>query len=194
MSVRAWASQAIDGLLDFGRVLAGTSQGANKTTLVKIEGLVAGAEAETIDGAELWGNAAVQYRPPAPDATGATEILFVRRGDEVIGIATIDRRWQVDLVDGEVVIRALSGTTSRIRLKPDGSVIIEAGVVKLGSSAASEGIALGTTLQSFLGSLKTWADTHVHSGVTVGGGVTGIGAPLSPAVPTVASANHKVGA
>ena len=56
---------------------------------------------------------------------------------------------------------------------------------------AFQGAALGQTLQTFLGSLKTYLDAHTHTGVTTGGGTSG--APLpSPSVPDVTSDTVKI--
>lgn len=76
----------------------------------------------------------------------------------------------------------------------DGSngIDLDAAFTRLGMAAATEGIGLGTALQSFLATLKTYLDTHVHTGVTTGGGSSGPPAAPSPAAPTVASSKHLV--
>jgi hypothetical protein len=58
-----------------------------------------------------------------------------------------------------------------------------------------EGVGLGATIQSFLSSLKTFLDTHIHPFVGVAPGVpstTQPTTPASPSVPTVASQTVKV--
>lgn len=65
--------------------------------------------------------------------------------------------------------------------------------VRIGTDGAAEqGVALGEALQTFLGTLKTYLDTHIHTGVTTGGGVSGVPSILSTSVPDVASNTVKV--
>lgn len=84
-------------------------------------------------------------------------------------------------------------SATRLVLGSDGDtgLDMDTAAIRLGKAAATEGIGLGAALQTFLGSLKTYLDTHAHTGVTTGPGTSGPPAP-SPAVPTVASSKHLV--
>lgn len=57
-----------------------------------------------------------------------------------------------------------------------GAMVIAASAIKLGSSSAASPVAL----KSDLDTLKTYIDSHLHTGVTVGAGVSGIPSVLSP--------------
>lgn len=132
--------EMLDGMLDFGRVIS-TRLGAAKSVLAKIQG----DAGETPDDVELWGPAGIQSRPPA-DA----EVLFIRRGDELVGIAFRSRQWQVDVVDGEVAVHALGnsgGTQAALRLQPDGTAILDGVMIKAGITA-TELVALSTKVDA----------------------------------------------
>lgn len=62
----------------------------------------------------------------------------------------------------------------------------------VGASTATFVLVRADLLDSFLGTLKTWLDTHTHGGVTTGGGITGIPAPLSPSASDLSSDRIKV--
>ncbi|MEZ4249241.1 MAG: hypothetical protein R3B99_13520 [Polyangiales bacterium] len=85
----------------------------------------------------LGTHAAILARPAAPTDAGHFEVLFMRYGDELRPVASHEARWQVDVAEGEVVIRAFGENASRVRLKPNGDVIIEASGQILGGSAAA---------------------------------------------------------
>lgn len=55
----------------------------------------------------------------------------------------------------------------------------------------SEAFTLGSTLKSYLSSLKTYIDAHVHSGVTTGDKTSGSPASPSPSVPNIESSKIK---
>jgi hypothetical protein len=118
----------LDGLIGFGRVVS-TRLGGAKT----VTGKVSGDGGESPDAVEFWGPAGVQSRPPA-----GAEVLFIRRGDELVGVAFKSRQWQVDVVDGEVAVHALgqSGATQAVlRLQPDGTAVLDGVSIKLGATA-----------------------------------------------------------
>jgi len=82
--------------------------------------------------------------------------MFVRRGDELVGIAFRSRQWQVDVLEGEVAIHALGnsgGTQAILRLQPNGTAILDGVEIKLGASAASL-VALAPLVASQLTTLK----------------------------------------
>lgn len=166
----------IGSLIDFGRVTASKLSASVKNVLVSITGLEDESASERRSDQPLYGCAAVMLRPKSADANGAFEVVFVRHEEQLVPIAHRETRWQVDLEEGEVVVRAFGDGAARVRLKPNGDAILEATRILLGSSGASEGVPLGD-------SLKTWlaAHTHDHSSLTCTGGTIGgtIGAPLT---------------
>ncbi len=188
--IRDAISDAVEALLEFGKILA-SKMGASQSTLVTARVAEDADGHEEIEDCEVWGEPAILWRPAAPDSSGSCEALTWRRGDELVIVAGKERRWQISLEEGEVVLRAFGPGAATVRLTASGGAVIDATEIKLGSTAAQH-IALGDALQTYLASLKTWLDTHTHGGVLAGGAVTLIPAPLSPAVPTVKSASHLV--
>src|SRR4051794_29736836 len=70
------------------------------------------------DECEWYGTPAVQTRPPA-----GADALYVDLNGERVVIGVRETRWQVDLEEGETVLRALgSGSPGFIKLKPDGTI------------------------------------------------------------------------
>ena len=106
-----------------------------------------GDASETKD--EAWGHAQLLYKPLA-----SSESLFVQLGDERVSIATKERRWQIDVADGEVIVRALAEGGAYIHLRPDGSVDVHAETIKLGGSA-TQLVALSSLVMENLTSLKS---------------------------------------
>lgn len=187
--------ELVDALFDYGRV-RGSVQTANaKTVTIDVEGAV-GASSERRAGQGFWGHAAVMARPKAPTTSpeGSCEVIYLRRGEEMVSIASRDLRWQVDLSEGDVVIRNLDGTNPvRLHLLADGTAVLEANTVKIGDASATEKIGLGTAIKSHFDSLKTYVDNHVHvagtlvAGMTAVTGATGAPSSSSPSVPDVES-------
>ncbi len=197
MGMRNWVMDTIGSLLDFGRVAATKQDDETKNVLASIEGNTTDDETQTESRPyqQLWGCAAIIYRPPVD-----TEVLYVRRGEEMLPIASREVRWQVDVEEGEVCIRNLIGDTdeqARIYLKANGNVVIDAKKVYIGDGSATEKIALGTAIKGHLDDLKTWADNHKHSYIDDATGPLLTTAPVvdppgtspnpSPSVPDVES-------
>lgn len=61
------------------------------------------------------------------------------------------------------------------------ALVLAGADIRLGSSAASSAVVLETLLSAFLAQLKTWLDSHVHTGVVTGPGSSGPPAAPSPA-------------
>lgn len=174
MSVRAWIEETLAAILDFGKITK-TGQGLLNSVQADVE--VAGDSAED---QELWGLAPVLYRPTDPDPTGYCEALIFRRGDEKVIIGTKDRRYQVSLEKGDVVITSLSLTTpTRVKLLADGTCIIDASSIKLGASAA-QFVARADKVDTELKKLWQALDTHIHPmGAEFGTGAGALTAPPS---------------
>jgi hypothetical protein len=168
----------LDAMLDVGRVTASSVGSAAKSVLVTIEGAGTGEQREQREGQALWGHAAILARPKPPTSSpsGHVEALFLRRGEELIPIATRDLRWQIDLEEGDVVIRNLDGTKpTRLHLLASGVAVLEADEVRIGDSGATNTIGLGdviknylTTLRSELETLRAAHNTHNHPTAPVG--------------------------
>ena len=122
----------------------------------------------------------------------------MRRGNELLPIATRDFRFQVDLDAGEVVVTNFAKSKpARIWLRADGTLTIEADEVRIGDAAASSTIGLGNAIKGHFDAQKSYLDAHTHVAGTLaspsGGvtGATGVPSSASPSVPDVES-RHKV--
>ena len=175
MGVRENIEESVQGLIDFGLVKASSITDSIKQVVVTI----LGTEAEQRSNQVLYGNAAILLRPAAGDGM---EVVYVRSGDDMVPVAHRETRWQVDLEEGEVVVRALGEDAGKVRLKAGGDVVIESATsISLGDGA-TEGVALGDAL-------KSWLDNHQHqytdTQTTVSGGS---GSPaVGVEVPTTAT-------
>lgn len=187
MSVRKYIEERLGGFLDFVDMLSTAIDSSTNTVTAKVRGDVYESTSEEYEDAEVWGVAGVLSRPKA-DSGGdsGAQAVAVRQGDEMFVVATRDTRYQVSAAEGEVVVHALGkdGTAQAVlRLQAGGKVIVEADEILLGSDSASTKIAL----KSDLDSLKTWVDSHTHSGVTAGGGTSGTPATGPSPSPTASS-------
>jgi len=144
--------EILGGVLSFGRIKSTSIASSSKTIAAKVE---ANEGEDTTPDDELFGVAAVLQRPKAPDSSGECEAFFARLGDEKVIIATRDKRWQVSLEDGEVVLRAFGPGAAYVKLAPDGTATIVGGTVKLGSDGASDPVALSSLVESELLTIKT---------------------------------------
>jgi len=179
--------EELAGMFDFFSAASSRVLAAAKSVVLELHGDGDGT-VESVAEAETFGEAAVLYRPAAPDSTGALEALCFRRGDEVVVVATKERRWQVTLEEGEVVVRGFGANAARVHLKADGTAIVEATMVKLGGAAAADFAALASVVDSDLAAIRTAYNLHTHGGVTVGAGVTAVPlVPLAAASPTACS-------
>lgn len=146
--------ELLDGLIDFGSIDA-TTLGDADGVEATIRGVDDGESPEQREGCEVWGLACVQYRPAA-----GTEVLLLRRGDEIVGLCTKDRRLAVTLESGEAVVTNLSSDTpARVRLLASGEVLIEAskvGVVAPDGAIgdAAEALAKASAVEDALTTLK----------------------------------------
>ncbi len=190
MSTRSFVEETISGLIDFATAQASTISTVAKSTILTLRANLEGdGSYEEVDDAEDWGSWALLTRPAAPDSDGACEFMILRRGDELIGIASKDRRWQITLEEGEAVLRAGSSSGAIIHVKPDGTI-------KLGTGA-TEGIGLGDAIAAHFDAIKTVFDNHIHlTTATEGSGPT-VGTITPPvtgfaATPAVASSKHTV--
>jgi len=118
----------LDGLIAFGRVVASKQGPRSRAVLLTILGdRDASSREERHTDRAAWGLSPILYRPAAPQGTQGEEVIFLRRGDDAIVLASRDLRWQVELSEGEAVIRGLGPNAARIRCKADGSILIEGG-------------------------------------------------------------------
>jgi hypothetical protein len=117
----------LDGLFAFGRIVRSMQASRSKNVLVDVRGdKDQGGNEEKHDKQSMWLMSPILYRPAPPQGDEGEESFFIRRGNEAIVIGTRDLRWQVDLVDGETVIRGLGQNAARVHLKPDGTAVVVA--------------------------------------------------------------------
>lgn len=166
MTWRDYARNAADTAFSFARVTASALGAASSLVLDIILAEDDDETGETQDEAEVYGEAALLFRPADADASGAPEVVVMRHGDERIVIATKDRRWQVELEKGDVCVRAMGENKPRLFLRADGMCVLEADEIKLGDAAATNTIALGDVIKSHFDALKATFDAHVHTATT----------------------------
>ncbi|MCC7542350.1 MAG: hypothetical protein IT379_39395 [Deltaproteobacteria bacterium] len=133
--------RAFGGLFDFARVRSSRLTSGN-SVLATLRGTEGSEGNEEAPDCEVWGVAGLQSRPKAPTASGgqtrSAEVLILRPGDELVGVASRDLRFQVSVIEGEVAVHALGrdgATQAVIRLQPSGVVKIEATQVLLDASS-----------------------------------------------------------
>lgn len=168
--VRAFVHDVVGGLLDFALSIS-TSLAARGSVKAKLRGTDVGSTgSEDVPDSEVWGLAGFLYRPKAPSGSDGCEMIVVRWNDEFLPIASRDLRFQpTNIAEGEVLVHALGkdgATQATIRLKPDGSVVVDGAKVELGAGAV-ESVIKGDAF-------KTYFNSHVHLGGTLVGGLTGI--------------------
>ena len=126
------------------------------------------------------------------------------QANRTLKIRTSSTQGGVDVLvegDGEVNIKANGSGTIKIEQAGTGNITLKVADGQLcyvGDSAGAEPIALGQTLQSFLASVKTWMDGHVHSYLPGPGAAAptstaalGLTGP-SPTPPTVTATKGRV--
>ena len=170
---RADVVQTLSDLVGFARALA-TRVGAQKSTELRVQTSDDDAGQKW---SELWGHAPLLYRPCAD-----TECLFVELGDEQVVLATKDRRWQVEVKEGEVVVRAVGSGAAYVRLTPSGACEVFASDIKLGANATKK-VALDELVRD---AIETAITGHTHGGVTAGSATTGNGVLAGTVVSTAA--------
>lgn len=167
MGIRDFVDGQLGALLNFGRVNATAVLDRAKSVVATLVGSEDPEGDEELEGCELWGHAPLGYRPKGPTAAGECEALFFRYGDDRVVIATKDRRYQVQLAEGEVTLSALAqdgAAHARIRLKPDGQVIVDG--TRIEACGASD-LALANAVMNHL--TKISADlTTVFAAATAG--------------------------
>lgn len=124
-------------------------------------------------------------RPPADVRAGQ---------DDADGhpVPTADRVIRVQAGQRLVVRVSGSGGDVDIRVEGSGNVnlVVDSGKVLVGATSGGEPPALATTLKSYLDTVKTWLDAHVHPDPQ--GGSTLAPPVPSPSVPTIAATKVEV--
>jgi hypothetical protein len=141
---RAGVVQTIQDVVGFAKIVS-ASLGASYSLYLQHEAHVDDAS-DVKD--EAWGHAPLLYRP-----LRTTESMFIQLGDERVSIATKERNWQIDVADGEVVLRSLGASAAYVRLRPDGSAEVNATSINLGG-AATQFVALANLVSGNLTALK----------------------------------------
>lgn len=166
---RGGVIETFSDVVRFGKVLAAQIGGSLSVALqTSLNDGDAGP-----DDKELWGHAPLLYSP-LPGA----ETMEIQLGDEQVVFATKDRRWQISVGAGDVVLRAMGpGAPGVIHLKPDGSIL-------LGGSAATESYVKISALKAYIDAVNLAVSTAI-GGVPVAG--AGLKATLDTAVATANS-------
>lgn len=149
MTLRDLARDTADTALGFARVTASSILSAAYSLALDL--IIAEDDdetGETMPEADVYGEAALLFRPADADASGAPEVIVWRHGDERVVIATKDRRWQVELEKGDVCLRAFGANKPRLFLRADGTAVLEAEEVYLANGAATDKVALATPVNS----------------------------------------------
>jgi hypothetical protein len=151
---RRGVAQVVSDLVGFAQSVA-ARMGASKSVEVQLK---ATDDDSGENWCELWGHAPLLYRPVA-----GAEQLYVELGDERVVFATKDRRWQIDVADGEVVVRAMGADSpAYVQLKPDGACVISATSINLGGDATAYA-ALASLVDARLSAVVSWLNAHVHT-------------------------------
>jgi len=141
---RGGVMQSLQDVVGFAKIVS-ASLGASYSLYLQHE---AHADDASDVKDEAWGHAPLLYRPLT-----TTESMFIQLGDERISIATKERNWQIDVADGEVVLRALGSAKAYVRLHPDGSAEVHATSINLGGTA-TQFVALANLVVANLTALK----------------------------------------
>jgi hypothetical protein len=149
-------------ILRFAKVAASSTASGSGSAVLELD---TGPDESSADDCELWGHAPLLYAPVAPDTVDAVtdadhcEAIFWDLGDERVVIATKDRRWQIEVAEGEVVLRAMGAVApAYVHLKPDGTATIKATAVNMGPTLAPTQAFLRGT--AFVAALNTWLVAH----------------------------------
>ena len=176
---RARSVKVFNDLVAFAQIVS-AKLGSSKSSELTVQ-----ANEDDLGGTqqlvETWGDAPLLYQP-----LPGGEALTVELGDERVVIATKERRWQIAIEAGEVVVRALGQDAAYVRLSPDGTCTIEAKAVNLGSEGGQL-VALDSLVRSAISSAIAG---HTHTGVTTGTGSSGNGV-LADSVPSTAAERTK---
>lgn len=117
----------------------------------------------------------VQWVDANPD-----DAIYIGIDTKLTGMLPSNYEPQVDvLYDDDTIIIKIDKSSGQILIDGMAEVIIGQG---------TESFVLGDTLDAYLQSLKTYIDSHAHTGVTTGGGTSG---PPSPS-PSLSNIKSKV--
>lgn len=155
-------------------VVKSASSGASKSAQLTVE---AAEDESPSPDCEAWGDAALLSRP-----VDGAECVYMQAGDERVVIATKDRRWQIELQAGEVVLRAMgAGSPAYVRLKPDGECDIVSNKIRMGAATAGQALVLGNALHTWLAAMT----------VPTAMGPSGTPINIATFVSSVLSTKHK---
>lgn len=168
------------GVFRIGSLKATASDGQSSTTAT-----VDAGEGGQFAEQETYGLSSVLERPQ-----DGAECVFVDIGDERVVIATKDRRWQIPLAKGEVVVRAMGAASpAYVKLKPDGTAEIHALRIDLGGESLSVLAARADYTDSRIAALVAAMNSHTHP---VPGVTAGPASVVASANPTAATAQSSV--
>lgn len=143
-----------DGTIDFAEA---RDDDAGDPTISTLRGASDGESEHEDIPAAVFGVWCVLARPAAPSSSGACDLVILRRGDEVVGIASRDRRWVRELEPGEVLITAGHENGPTIRITPDGDVTIEVPSgkkIRATAGGTTDEVAMAGKVEAELGKIR----------------------------------------
>lgn len=175
-ATRAYVEEVAAGLLDFAVARASALSSGTKSLLLTLRGDQTGDDAhEEVEECEVFGHAAIDWRPADPDGDDACELVIWRRGDELVAIGgSKDRRYQRDVQVGEVAIHAFGDNAAIVLLKPNGDVTVSNanGSIELasGGDVTINGVVIDTSgnitapgeVTAMDGPASVGLSTHMH--------------------------------
>jgi len=160
---------------DFGFVLKTLGTAINK--VVGLFGTEEKPEAGEQFESEHWSHFGFESRPHPKDDKGYCEVLFSR--DQDVTICTKDRRYQINLKDGEVALFTGKDGSVKCRqvLKPDGTVLLQGKNlgIKVSAEAGDGGDAV-ISVEKNLTLTSTGKGTAAVITVKNDGGITAVAA------------------
>lgn len=181
-------------LVRFGSISASAMDGS-KTLTCTVDGI--DGESSSSDN-EVFGVAPLSYKPAS-----STECLYLQLPDEKVVLGTRDRKFQIEVGNGEVVLRAMgSATSAYLKLSPDGTALLKGVTLtldpttrtNLAGTASTQPFVNGTSLVTALNSMITALNAYATSLASAGAApVTGTaagtaGTALATALTSVSTA------
>lgn len=137
MSSRSIITEVVEGVLWIVDLVRTSLSAEDKSVDAAIGGEDPGSP--IVDGIQVFGQAGFKSRPKDGGTGGAAKAIRVMIGGESIIIGTHDPRVQIEVAEGETLVHALGeeGTrTATLRLRPDGTVVIDGDKIELGEGAS----------------------------------------------------------
>lgn len=160
MGNRGNTREVVGELISFGELVRAGKNGLTETLLEHDDD-------QSADECEVYGSAGVQTKSlPGADR------MFVDLAGERVVIGQRETRWQIAIESGETVLRALGpGKPAYIKLRPDGSVLIEGTRIVLGADSATTRPALAELVATAVNAAIVG---HTHASFSAPGAPTAL--------------------